>query len=308
MRNIFWPAYLNLEHELIDIARTIHIDDHQLDVYSMRICDLIVRTVIEVEAISKELFFANGGTLPEEQQFPYFDTDCLKLLVDKWSIDKREVLVSSTAFDLQSDDNKILHPLHKSHKRGTSGADWCQAYQKVKHDRVNQLKEGKLKYFIRALAALYILNLYYRDDKYPMGTNSNGSALDLGFGSSVFSVSVHPVQPGVNVDGSYLKHDNYDQCIYLVENEPESRQNAIDKLTPVSNKLQETRLEMTRLQFVKEVNETGKLPEQERIKEIFENIKADEAIKDKVCRPHLLELTQALNNLKYQAVLNKQQY
>lgn len=104
-----------------------------------------------------------------------------------------------------------------------------------------------------------------------------------------------------------MKQDNYDQCIYLVENEPESRQNAIDKLTPVSDKLQEIRLEMARKQFVKEANETGKLPKQERIKEIFENIKADETIKDKVCRQHLLELTLALNNLKYQAVLNKQQ-
>lgn len=230
MRNVFGPVYLNLEHELLDIARTIHIDDNQLDVYSMRICDLIVRAVIEVEAISKELFFANGGTLPEEQQFPYFDTDCMKLLVDKWCIDKREVIVTSTVFDLQSDENKIMRPLHKSHKRGTSGADWCQAYQKVKHDRANQLKEGKLKYFIRALAALYVLNIYYRDESLPLEHDSTGNSHDFSMGSSIFSVRCHGKGTVVNADGSYVHADDYDACVYLSVPDKELYKQAVDEI------------------------------------------------------------------------------
>lgn len=230
MRNVFWPVYLNLEHELLDLARTIYVDDQQLDVYSMRICDLIVRTVIEVEALSKELFFANGGTLPEGQQFPYFDTDCMKLLVDKWNIDKREVLVTSPIFDLQMDENKILRPLHKSHKRGTSGADWCQAYQKVKHDRAKEFKHGKLKYFIGALAALYVLNLYYRDESLPLEHDSTGNSHDFSMGSSVFSVRCHGKGSVVNADGSYVHADDYDACVYLSVPDDKMYKQAVDEI------------------------------------------------------------------------------
>lgn len=235
MRNVFWPVYLNLEHELLDIARTIHIDDKQLDVYSMRICDLIVRTVIEVEALSKELFFSNGGSLPDEQQFPYFDTDCMKLLVDKWSIDKREVLVTSPVFDLQLDENKILHPLHKSHKRGTSGADWCQAYQKVKHDRAKEFKEGKLKYFVRALAALYVLNLYYRNESLPLEHDGTGSSHDFSLGSQIFSVRCHGKGSVVNADGTYAHGEDYDACVYLSIPDEQLYKQAVDVINQIES-------------------------------------------------------------------------
>lgn len=230
MRNLFWPVYLNLEHELLDIARTIHIDDKQLDVYSMRICDLIVRTVIEVEALSKELFFANGGTLPDGLQFPYFDTDCMKLLADQWSIDKREVIVTSSLFDLQNEENKVLRPLHKSHKRGTSGADWCQAYQKIKHDRANRLKDGKLKYFMRALAALYVLNIYYRDESLPLEHDSTGNSHDFSLGSQVFSVRCHGKGSVVNADGTYAHADDYDACVYLSVPDETLYKQAVDEI------------------------------------------------------------------------------
>ena len=43
MNNLYWHVYQNLEKELLEIGETIFVVDNQLDVYSMRIADLLVR-------------------------------------------------------------------------------------------------------------------------------------------------------------------------------------------------------------------------------------------------------------------------
>lgn len=304
---IYWQLYKGLEREFLTLTEFIHIDDDQLNIYSMHIADLLTRTVVEIESISKRLYQDNGGTETDHKKM-YFDNVCIRYLNSLWNLESKVVVVTSPLLFLKKPKNTVLTPLKDAMNFKTNQVDWNIAYQNVKHNRVEQLREGKVKYLLHALAALYVLNLYHRGDTYPMGTNPNISAIDQSFGSSLFSVSIHPVQSGVNVEGTYLKQENYDQCIYLVENEPKTKQNAIDKMTPVSNKLMETRFELTRALVEKETKEIGCIPSQEKIKDIYNSIKMDESIKDKVCRPHLLELTQALNSLEYQAVLNKQQY
>ena len=60
-KEIFWQTYLNLEKELLEVAKYIYItdeiNDNQLKVYSPHLADLLVRTCIEIEALSKELYF-----------------------------------------------------------------------------------------------------------------------------------------------------------------------------------------------------------------------------------------------------------
>lgn len=80
--NLYWNVYKSLERELLSLAEIIHIDDSQLDVYSMKIADLLIRTTVEIESISKELYFREGGTKPDDKDL-YFDTDCLALLESK---------------------------------------------------------------------------------------------------------------------------------------------------------------------------------------------------------------------------------
>jgi len=53
---IYWQLYRNLEREFLSLAEVIHIDDEQFDVYSMHIADLLTRTVVEIETISKRLY------------------------------------------------------------------------------------------------------------------------------------------------------------------------------------------------------------------------------------------------------------
>lgn len=95
MNQLFWNAYRRLEKEVLALSEAIHFDDSQLGVYSSKIGDLLVRTVIEIESLSKVLYFANGGTQPVGRGYAYFDTDCLALLESKWKIGKKVIQVSS---------------------------------------------------------------------------------------------------------------------------------------------------------------------------------------------------------------------
>ena len=51
----FWNAYKRLEKEVLELSEYIHISDDQLDVYSLQIGDLLVRTAIEAETLVKLL-------------------------------------------------------------------------------------------------------------------------------------------------------------------------------------------------------------------------------------------------------------
>ena len=90
MKNLFWHVYQNLEKELLEIGDTVLVVDKQLDVYSVRIAELLVRTCVEIESIAKELYFANGGPKYREQH-PYFDRDCLGYLNEQWKLSKKKV-------------------------------------------------------------------------------------------------------------------------------------------------------------------------------------------------------------------------
>lgn len=191
--NLYWPVYKNLEKEFLELADYIHICDDQLDIYSMHIADLIVRCAVEIEALSKELYKSLGGNMSpvDKDGKPrdlYFDTDCLNLLEQHWKLGKKKITVSAATIYLTKPENTIILPLHKAYKRGTSGSKWKQAYQAVKHDRKESLKSATIKNLLYAMGALYILNLYYKDERIDiervyLGTNN----FDSRVGSEVFS-------------------------------------------------------------------------------------------------------------------------
>lgn len=120
--NLFWPVYKNLEKEFLNIADYIHFSDDQTEVYSMHIADLIVRCSIEIEAISNELYTQIVGETSPINKNLYFDTDCLDLLEQKWSLSKKQVMVSATTFYFTNESNRIFTPLKKANKRGSSGS------------------------------------------------------------------------------------------------------------------------------------------------------------------------------------------
>lgn len=201
--NMFWQTYLNLENEVLELSKYIYFTDtttkidsrtkvvksidckYQLDTYSSYIADLLVRCCVEIEAISKELYFDDGGTKIRGSNDIYFDTDCLSLLNDKWKIADKVVMVVASNFNLQKDENRILTPLKRADER--SKTVWSKAYQAVKHDRYNSLYQGNIKALLHAMAALYLLNIYYRDIKLS-AKYLDINKLDMSFGSRIFSL------------------------------------------------------------------------------------------------------------------------
>ena len=198
---LFWQTYLNLEKELLEVAKYIYVTDEitihsgdslasvpcksQLETFSPHIADLLIRTCVEIEAISKELYYNFGGPKARGDKDIYFDEDCLKLIDIRCKTHKKVVVVSCVSFNLTKDENLNFKPLKEAHKR--QGTDWEKAYQALKHDRYSSLSKGTVKSLLHAMGALYLLNIYLKNVK--LTTRYLGaSKLDLSFGSSIFSV------------------------------------------------------------------------------------------------------------------------
>ena len=116
----------------------------------------MIRTVVEIESISKELYFTNGGSKPNDKDL-FFDTDCIDLLENKWQLSKKQVLISASNLYLELNENTILTPLKKANKRGSSSSEWLRAYQAIKHNRAQNLKSGNLKHLIRSLRGIVLI-------------------------------------------------------------------------------------------------------------------------------------------------------
>ena len=172
--NLYWSIYENLEAEVLRLADAIFFDDKQLKVYSVTIGNLIVRCAIEIESLAKELYCVLGGApmiWVEEKQserFPYFDTDCLDLLVRNWKIDKKKIQIVNSKMNF-SQEKSVLTPLHKSNRAQDKGSLWKRAYQSFKHNRAQSIPKANVENLLGALGALYILNLYNRDDSFWYG-------------------------------------------------------------------------------------------------------------------------------------------
>lgn len=162
----------------------------------MHIAELIIRCAVEIESISKELYSLLGGNMSPtdtngNKRDLYFDTDCLDLLENNWHICKKEVTVSARSLYFIEDKHRIITPLHKANKRGTSGSKWKQAYQSIKHDRRNSLKKATIENLLYALGSLYILNLYYLDDRQDIGrVYLSDHQFDSRVGSDVFRLII----------------------------------------------------------------------------------------------------------------------
>jgi len=303
--NIYWSVYKNIESELIELSNMIHIDDKQLEVYSIKLVELLIRTVVEVESISKELYFQNGGMKVNDNNL-FFDADCLDLLENKWLLSKKQVIVSAHNFYFDLPENKLLTPLKKANKKGTSSSDWLRAYQAVKHNRAQSLCKGNLKHLIRALAGLYVLNIYYKNNSYELGKDGTGTNFDQSLGSSLFSIKKH-INQKVSVESVYNKNTDYDECVYLIKQTDETRQKVLNAIKTIEDKTKEKIIiELLSKLDKQSIGVPISSQKEIQLKEELEKIKNEKF--EIIAKEQRHLLFTAFNELKYLAVLNKQQY
>lgn len=237
MTNLYWSIFKNLEKEVISLSEFVHFDDNQLSIYSVKIAELLIRCSVEIESISKDLYFRLGGTIPTDRDL-YFDTDCLQLLEDNWLLSKKKVILAASNFYFQNDSNRVLTPLNKANRRGKSGADWKKAYQAVKHNRVDNLNKGNINNIIRSLAALYILNIYFKEENYDLEKDSKATNFPTNMGSELFAIKLHK-WISYDGDGIYGKSEDFDECIYLTKWKKESE----EKINTANEKMHEANTE-----------------------------------------------------------------
>ena len=311
MNQLFWNAYKRLEKEVLALSEIIHFDDQQKGVYSARIGDLLVRTSIEIEALSKVLFESVGGVKPDGR-FMYFDTDCLALLEQKWKIGSKTVFVSSPYFYFDDDNLRTIRPLKKAAIIGEKSSKWKRAYQAVKHDRVNNLHLGNVENLLNALGALFILNIYYRDAVVDNVNDGKASNIDWGLGSEVFTVKISYETEGIRLDKIYSPKADYDESIYLVKHTDKTAQPVIDLM----RRLNEEAMRSASDSIADILNKRVKSGEFDAncdmseitglIKDLYDRLGPSALIE--VARKNSRQVSNAINGLRFEAVLNKHQF
>ena len=301
MNNLYWNVYRNLEREILVIADVIHVDDKQIDTYSMKIADLLVRTATEVESISKELYRLNGGPESATGRHLYFDSDCINFLNQKWNICKKKVFLVSPYFYLESKENTEYTPLNDADQKGRN--PWLNAYQAVKHDRANCLEQGSLRNLLQAMAGLFVLNIYYRDETLPLPKGMLAD-FDSSLSSQLFSIKVHPF-PGIGLDDVYRKNEDFDECVYLCQVSEESKQPFFEITRKINARERELIIGSVEKELQTEKIDFNALNESERHSMV--NKYEVEASKQ-AHQENFRECRIAIDSMHFQCVLNKNQY
>ncbi len=309
MKQLFWNSYKRLEREALNVSENIYFCDEQTSVYSPRIGDLLVRTVIEIESLSKALFQENGGCAPADRDLR-FDTDCLKYLDEKWSLSEKKIFIIAQNFAFSKDENKVMTPLNKASKCGKSASKWQKAYQALKHDRINNLKQGCVGNLLGALGALYILNIYYRNMSYKTAEDSRATKIDWSLGSELFSVKVCYGNGGPCRDQVFVKTADYNECIYLVKCTDDTAHSLIELMLGLERSVNEMRgTEL--IQALQAGITSGEIkldPNtiEDQTKELSKKI--DHKLFQRALDRDGRAIQKALSALRYEAVLNVQQF
>lgn len=298
MTNIYWPVFKNLERGVSELTFAIHVDDTQLDVYSSRITDLILRAAAEIESLAKELYAQNGGT--KTGQIKY-DDDAIKHLKNLWALDKKVVVISSpNCFQTQ----RVLTPLVKNVTRTGSAKQtysWNNAYQNLKHDRGNSIAFGSVRFLFDIMAALFVLNVYFRDETIELGKDSSGTTFEPGVGSELFSVQFAS-RHSYDGKGQYKKPDDFDESIYFMDWTEDS---AKPYLESVAN------MEQHRVQLILQNPKIQEYCSQNDVTNYEGNLAWDVLGKDEyvaLIQQTMRAVPIKIDQLLYHALLNKKQH
>jgi len=208
-------VYKNLEKEITKLADEIHFSDDQLAVYSVRIADILFRISTEIESLIKDIYREEIGIEPE-------NVGRALVIIDKlWALKEKIVVISATNMYFEEESNRIFLPFN--YLKNDSN-DYYSAYCAVKHDRVKNISKANIRAIIRALAALFVLNLYYKDDNEVFGIEKGSLGIidrkkfDITRGSDIFSINVEfvpfPSMKPQNDDVQY-SGTNFTKSVYL---------------------------------------------------------------------------------------------
>lgn len=202
---IYFPVYKRLEKEVLELSSSIYFSDDHTTVYSSNIADLILRCSIELESIAKDIYRKETQTEPQNPGA------CFAWLEQQWKISQKAISFHTPHFHFNDKFPTMLCPFN--YKNGSS-EDYYSQYNAIKHDRVKNLHKANIYTLIRVLGALFILNLYYYDDKINLNDDRFGNKVDKTKYSEIFSFYIAPCPDVILLDSQ--KEINPDNCIYQI--------------------------------------------------------------------------------------------
>jgi hypothetical protein len=148
----YWPVYKRLEDEFCEFTFYVNLEDKHSDVYSVRLCELLLRICSECENIAKSLLVEYGYLRNLELKFPNIGKEILSYINDI-EHEKAEIV-----FPYHSLTKTELKPLFGWSKKNPN---WYKDYNDLKHNRVKLggIQSAKYASVLNSLSALYILNV-----------------------------------------------------------------------------------------------------------------------------------------------------
>lgn len=183
--NMFWTIYKKLEKEVVELSYFIHFSDEQRNdkgsqiwTYSNQIADLLVSICVQIEAIFLEL---------NKNEFK-FTTDKVGTVIseidNKLGLSAKQVRIISKNMYFNDVNGLGNNFAPMAYKQGDEN-DYYSAYCAAKHNRLNALHKANINVLIRALAALFVLNVYYSFENIEIDEISE---FDFTLGSDIFMV------------------------------------------------------------------------------------------------------------------------
>ena len=94
--HMYWQIYQKIEEEVLDLATCIHFSDDNIEVYSIKIADLINRCGVEIESIAKKIYREKTNTDKVDAGAAF------AWLKNNWELEKRRTEIYSPYFHFSS--------------------------------------------------------------------------------------------------------------------------------------------------------------------------------------------------------------
>lgn len=78
------------------------------------------------------------------------------------------------------------------------------------------MNKGNIKHLLRALGALFILNLYFKDEVHNFENDSKATSFPINMGSDIFAIKLHKWF-SYGSSYNYGKNEDFDECVYLTK-------------------------------------------------------------------------------------------
>ncbi len=165
----FVSQYALLEKEFIDTMQYVSFEEDNYKTYSNKYAKLLLQIGSEIDNLMRNICGLTGRTSITDY------ADGLFMIYP--SLDRQKLIVKGNKLELLPFDN------WDKYNASQSLVFW-DAYNKVKHDRIQNNKLANLENVSLGLGGLYILNEYYSHDLYEKDKEEFSD--ELGYESSIF--------------------------------------------------------------------------------------------------------------------------